>query len=210
MDYKMFVKPDKPVVDYLTCWSGITAKALIKATASFDDVQAHVLSLFSATPILIDRKFKGDTESIFECMSLGAWHRQKATASPGWRTLVDGSRQKQPGTPCSMPLHTSTSTSIIVTSSSPTTNPELSTVLVMLDTHLCQLACSTMIFLGQIAELNGRKMAFNEGTLTMGKSVEITASTRTFPTQRDLPGSLVHPRLSFLEATTWYGQIQRL
>ncbi|KAF9040499.1 hypothetical protein BDP27DRAFT_1455301 [Rhodocollybia butyracea] len=46
--YDRLVKPAKPVVDYLTRWSGITAEALATATTTFSEAQAHVLSPVSS------------------------------------------------------------------------------------------------------------------------------------------------------------------
>ncbi|OSC98373.1 hypothetical protein PYCCODRAFT_1375441 [Trametes coccinea BRFM310] len=67
--YDQLVKPDKPVVDYLTRWSGITAEALDKATATFDDVQAHILSVLSVTPtpILLGHSLESDLNALKIC-----------------------------------------------------------------------------------------------------------------------------------------------
>ncbi len=82
------------------------------------------------------------------------------------------------------------------TLSTPSTDPDLSTVLVTLDTHLRQLYAALpartalVIFTGhsdprRMAELNARKTAF-EGALKMGKSVEeIASSTGTRWTSAD-------------------------
>ncbi|KAF8626807.1 hypothetical protein AX17_006464 [Amanita inopinata Kibby_2008] len=48
--YDQLVKPTKPVVDYLTRWSGITAEALAPVTTTLAQVQAHVLNLLSPPP----------------------------------------------------------------------------------------------------------------------------------------------------------------
>ncbi|KAK2461339.1 hypothetical protein APHAL10511_006866 [Amanita phalloides] len=45
--YDQLVKPSKPVTDYLTRWSGITAEALAPVTTTFAEVQAHVMKLLS-------------------------------------------------------------------------------------------------------------------------------------------------------------------
>ncbi|KAI0776562.1 hypothetical protein BD413DRAFT_644823 [Trametes elegans] len=67
--YDQLVKPGKPVVDYLTRWSGITAEALNKATATFDEVQAHVLSVLSATPtpVLLGHSLESDLHALKIC-----------------------------------------------------------------------------------------------------------------------------------------------
>ncbi|KAJ3996078.1 ribonuclease H [Lentinula boryana] len=43
--YDQLVKPKKPVIDYLTRWSGITAEALATATTTFAEAQSYVLKL---------------------------------------------------------------------------------------------------------------------------------------------------------------------
>ncbi|KAE9400271.1 hypothetical protein BT96DRAFT_1018956 [Gymnopus androsaceus JB14] len=48
--YDRLVKPSKPVIDYLTRWSGITAEALATATTTFTEAQTDVLRLLS--PVL--------------------------------------------------------------------------------------------------------------------------------------------------------------
>ncbi|KAJ4490944.1 ribonuclease H [Lentinula aciculospora] len=45
--YDQLVKPKKPVIDYLTRWSGITAEALATATTTFAEAQAHILKLLN-------------------------------------------------------------------------------------------------------------------------------------------------------------------
>lgn len=85
--YDQLVKPGKPVVDYLTryasfhvvvgsphtdsnCrWSGITAEGLSKATATFEEVQAHILSVLSATPtpVLLGHSLESDLNSLKIC-----------------------------------------------------------------------------------------------------------------------------------------------
>lgn len=48
--YDQLVKPSKPIIDYLTRWSGITATALAPVTTTHSEVQAHVLRLLSPPP----------------------------------------------------------------------------------------------------------------------------------------------------------------
>ncbi|KAJ8502161.1 hypothetical protein ONZ51_g150 [Trametes cubensis] len=67
--YDQLVKPGKPVVDYLTRWSGITEEALKKATATFEDVQSHILSVLSATPtpVLLGHSLESDLNALKIC-----------------------------------------------------------------------------------------------------------------------------------------------
>ncbi|KAI0632619.1 hypothetical protein C8Q77DRAFT_1118626 [Trametes polyzona] len=67
--YDQLVKPGKPVVDYLTRWSGITAEGLAKATATFEEVQAHILSVLSAkpTPVLLGHSLESDLNALKIC-----------------------------------------------------------------------------------------------------------------------------------------------
>ncbi|KAI8992741.1 hypothetical protein BD414DRAFT_521323 [Trametes punicea] len=67
--YDQLVKPGKPVVDYLTRWSGITAEALDKATATFEDVQAHIHSVLSTTPtpVLLGHSLESDLNALKIC-----------------------------------------------------------------------------------------------------------------------------------------------
>ncbi|TBU36676.1 ribonuclease H-like protein [Dichomitus squalens] len=67
--YDALVKPSKPVTDYLTRWSGITAEGLSSATASFDDVQSHILSVLSAspTPVLLGHSLESDLQALKIC-----------------------------------------------------------------------------------------------------------------------------------------------
>lgn len=67
--YDQLVKPGKPIVDYLTKWSGITEEALSSATTTFEQVQEHVLSLLSSspTPILLGHSLESDLKSLKIC-----------------------------------------------------------------------------------------------------------------------------------------------
>ncbi|XP_060641038.2 RNA exonuclease 1 homolog [Anolis sagrei] len=58
--YDTFVKPDHKVVDYNTRFSGVTAADLENATISLRDVQAVLLSMFSADTVLIGHSLESD------------------------------------------------------------------------------------------------------------------------------------------------------
>ncbi|KAL0067560.1 hypothetical protein AAF712_005275 [Marasmius tenuissimus] len=81
--YDQLVKPGKPVVDYLTRWSGITAEALATATTTFSEAQAHILRMLSPpttnpfstdepkppppTPILMGHSLESDLKALKIC-----------------------------------------------------------------------------------------------------------------------------------------------
>ncbi|XP_019513014.1 PREDICTED: RNA exonuclease 1 homolog isoform X1 [Hipposideros armiger] len=58
--YDTFVKPDNEVVDYNTRFSGVTEADLADTSISLRDVQAVLLSLFSADTILIGHSLESD------------------------------------------------------------------------------------------------------------------------------------------------------
>ncbi|XP_041862564.1 RNA exonuclease 1 homolog [Melanotaenia boesemani] len=58
--YDTFVKPDSKVVDYNTRFSGVTEEDLESATITLRDVQAVLLSMFSAESILIGHSLESD------------------------------------------------------------------------------------------------------------------------------------------------------
>ncbi|XP_030583599.1 RNA exonuclease 1 homolog [Archocentrus centrarchus] len=58
--YDTFVKPESKVVDYNTRFSGVTAEDLESATITLRDVQAVLLSMFSAESILIGHSLESD------------------------------------------------------------------------------------------------------------------------------------------------------
>ncbi|XP_028260170.1 RNA exonuclease 1 homolog [Parambassis ranga] len=58
--YDTFVKPESKVVDYNTRFSGVTEEDLENTTISLRDVQAVLLSMFSAESILIGHSLESD------------------------------------------------------------------------------------------------------------------------------------------------------
>ncbi|XP_053462104.1 putative exonuclease GOR [Nycticebus coucang] len=58
MVYDTFVKPDEEVIDYNTRFSGVVEDDLKNTTTSIRDVQAILLSLFSADTIIIGHSFE--------------------------------------------------------------------------------------------------------------------------------------------------------
>ncbi|KAJ8278556.1 hypothetical protein GJAV_G00088870 [Gymnothorax javanicus] len=58
--YDTFVKPESKVVDYNTRFSGVTAEDLENTTISLRDIQAVLLSMFSADSILIGHSLESD------------------------------------------------------------------------------------------------------------------------------------------------------
>ncbi|KAJ7782527.1 ribonuclease H [Mycena maculata] len=85
--YDQLVKPSKPILDYLTRWSGITAAQLGPVTTTLAQVQAHILRLLSPpaanpfstgdapaaphlTPILIGHSLESDLKALKLCHPL--------------------------------------------------------------------------------------------------------------------------------------------
>ncbi|XP_053709584.1 RNA exonuclease 1 homolog isoform X1 [Synchiropus splendidus] len=58
--YDTFVKPQSPVVDYNTRFSGVTEEDLESVTITLRDVQAVLLSMFSAESILLGHSLESD------------------------------------------------------------------------------------------------------------------------------------------------------
>ncbi|XP_059244515.1 RNA exonuclease 1 homolog isoform X2 [Mustela nigripes] len=58
--YDTFVKPDNEIVDYNTRFSGVTAADLADTSISLRDVQAVLLSMFSADTVLIGHSLESD------------------------------------------------------------------------------------------------------------------------------------------------------
>lgn len=58
--YDTFVKPDNEIVDYNTRFSGVTEADLADVRVTLRDVQAVLLSMFSADTILIGHSLQSD------------------------------------------------------------------------------------------------------------------------------------------------------
>ena len=58
--YEQLVLPSKPVIDYNTRFSGLTAKTLKGVTTTIKDVQNHLLHLFSEDTILVGHSLESD------------------------------------------------------------------------------------------------------------------------------------------------------
>ncbi|KAF8196589.1 ribonuclease H [Pholiota molesta] len=84
--YDQLVKPSKPILDYLTRWSGITAEQLNPITTTLAQVQAHILRLLSppaanpfsttaksntdappGTPVLLGHSLESDLKALKIC-----------------------------------------------------------------------------------------------------------------------------------------------
>ncbi|EOA25434.1 hypothetical protein CARUB_v10018767mg [Capsella rubella] len=61
-----FVKPHKPVIDYRTAITGVTAEDIKKATLSLVDIQAKLSPFLSTGTILIDHPIVIDTSLVFK------------------------------------------------------------------------------------------------------------------------------------------------
>ncbi|KAH7925607.1 hypothetical protein BV22DRAFT_1033761 [Leucogyrophana mollusca] len=69
--YDQLVKPSKPVIDYLTRWSGITEESLATATTTLAQVQTHLLSILAPpggpTSILVGHSLESDLKALKIC-----------------------------------------------------------------------------------------------------------------------------------------------
>ncbi|KAG9316876.1 ribonuclease H-like domain-containing protein [Chiua virens] len=72
--YDKFVKPPKPVIDYLTKWSGITEASLATATTTLAQVQSQVLAILAPkggpTSILVGHSLESDLRALRICHPL--------------------------------------------------------------------------------------------------------------------------------------------
>ena len=62
--YESLVKPDTPIVDYNTRFSGITAEDMEGVTTTLREVQAHLLLKFEANDILMGHSLESDMRAL--------------------------------------------------------------------------------------------------------------------------------------------------
>jgi RNA exonuclease 1 len=62
--YDQFVKPEKPITDYLTRWSGITEESMTTATTTFTQVREKLTGILSEkpTPVLVGHSLESDLQ----------------------------------------------------------------------------------------------------------------------------------------------------
>ncbi|GCE97648.1 hypothetical protein ZYGM_004439 [Zygosaccharomyces mellis] len=62
--YDKFVKPDMPITDYLTKYSGITEEKLANVTTTLRDVQHDILNMISEDDVLIGHSLENDLNAL--------------------------------------------------------------------------------------------------------------------------------------------------
>lgn len=62
--YDKLVKPDVPIIDYLTKYSGITEEKLLNVDTKLQDVQQDILKIISADDILIGHSLQSDLDAL--------------------------------------------------------------------------------------------------------------------------------------------------
>ncbi|QLL30229.1 hypothetical protein HG536_0A00460 [Torulaspora globosa] len=62
--YDKLVKPDVPIIDYLTKYSGITEEKLLNVDTKLQDVQQDILKIVSADDILIGHSLQSDLDAL--------------------------------------------------------------------------------------------------------------------------------------------------
>ena len=62
--YDTFVKPREPILDYMTKYSGITARHLEGVTTTVEDVQKELLRLLPADAILVGQSLESDLRAL--------------------------------------------------------------------------------------------------------------------------------------------------
>jgi RNA exonuclease 1 len=64
--YDQLVKPETPITDYLTRWSGITEESMATATTTFAEVRAKMHGILSAkpTPVLAGHSLESDLRAL--------------------------------------------------------------------------------------------------------------------------------------------------
>ena len=64
--YDQLVKPEQPITDYLTRWSGITEESMAQATTTFAEVRDKIHGVLTAkpTPVLVGHSLESDLRAL--------------------------------------------------------------------------------------------------------------------------------------------------